>query len=57
MRRGSRNWRVVFRFEGVRFCDVDLIDYHQEDLICDEESTPSGPCPSVTTAWSLWDSA
>ena len=29
--KGSHDWRVVFRFEGVRFCDVDLIDYHQED--------------------------
>ena len=25
----SRNWRVVFRFEGGDAADVDLIDYHQ----------------------------
>ena len=24
----SGNWRIVFRFEGVHACDVDLIDYH-----------------------------
>ena len=24
----SRNWRVVFRFEGGDAADVDLIDYH-----------------------------
>ena len=24
----SRNWRVVFRFEGGDATDVDLIDYH-----------------------------
>ena len=24
----SRNWRVVFRFEGVQVCDVNLVDYH-----------------------------
>ena len=24
----SGNWRIVFRFEGVDPCDVDLIDYH-----------------------------
>lgn len=24
----SRNWRIVFRFEGVDAADVDLIDYH-----------------------------
>ena len=24
----SRNWRVVFRFEGVHVCDVNLVDYH-----------------------------
>jgi len=22
------NWRVIFRFDGVHACDVDLIDYH-----------------------------
>ena len=26
--RVSRNWRVVFRFEGGDATDVDLIDYH-----------------------------
>ena len=26
----SRNWRMVFRFEGRDATDVDLIDYHQE---------------------------
>ena len=24
----SANWRIVFRFDGVHVCDVDLIDYH-----------------------------
>ena len=24
----SRNWRVVFRFDGVHATDVDLVDYH-----------------------------
>ena len=24
----SRNWRIVFRFEGQHVYDVDLIDYH-----------------------------
>ncbi len=24
----SRNWRVVFRFEGEDVVDVDLVDYH-----------------------------
>ena len=24
----SRNWRVVFRFEGDHAYDVDLVDYH-----------------------------
>jgi proteic killer suppression protein len=24
----SGNWRIVFRFDGVNACDVDLIDYH-----------------------------
>lgn len=24
----SRNWRIVFRFEGVHACDVRLVDYH-----------------------------
>ena len=24
----SGNWRIVFRFEGVHACDVDLTDYH-----------------------------
>lgn len=24
----SRNWRIVFRFDGVDATDVDLIDYH-----------------------------
>jgi proteic killer suppression protein len=22
------NWRIIFRFEGVNACDVELIDYH-----------------------------
>ena len=24
----SGNWRIVFRFEGMNVCDVDLVDYH-----------------------------
>ena len=24
----SRNWRIVFRFEGMEAVDVDLVDYH-----------------------------
>jgi len=24
----SGNWRIIFQFEGVDACDVDLIDYH-----------------------------
>ena len=24
----SRNWRVIFRFEGGDACDVDFLDYH-----------------------------
>ena len=24
----SRNWRIIFRFEGNNVQDVDLIDYH-----------------------------
>jgi proteic killer suppression protein len=24
----SRNWRVIFRFEGTDACDVDFVDYH-----------------------------
>ncbi|OFX10184.1 MAG: peptidase [Alphaproteobacteria bacterium RIFOXYD12_FULL_60_8] len=24
----SGNWRIIFRFDGVHACDVDLIDYH-----------------------------
>lgn len=24
----SGNWRIIFRFDGVNVCDVDLIDYH-----------------------------
>ena len=24
----SRNWRIVFRFEGENAVDVDLVDYH-----------------------------
>ena len=24
----SGNWRVIFRFDGVDACDVDLVDYH-----------------------------
>lgn len=24
----SANWRIVFRFDGVDFYEVDLIDYH-----------------------------
>ena len=26
--RVSRNWRVIFRFEGRNVRDIDLIDYH-----------------------------
>lgn len=24
----SRNWRIVFRFDGVNATDVDFVDYH-----------------------------
>lgn len=24
----SGNWRIMFRFDGIHACDVDLIDYH-----------------------------
>jgi len=24
----SGNWRIIFRFDGVHVCDVNLIDYH-----------------------------
>ena len=24
----SGNWRIIFRFDGVHACDVDLVDYH-----------------------------
>jgi proteic killer suppression protein len=24
----SRNWRVIFRFDGGDACDVDFVDYH-----------------------------
>ncbi len=24
----SKNWRIVFRFDGIHIRDVDLIDYH-----------------------------
>ncbi|MDF1587440.1 type II toxin-antitoxin system RelE/ParE family toxin [Marinimicrococcus flavescens] len=24
----SGKWRVVFRFDGIHACDVDLVDYH-----------------------------
>ena len=24
----SGNWRIVFRFDSVHACDVDLLDYH-----------------------------
>jgi proteic killer suppression protein len=24
----SRNWRIIFRFEGEDAADVDLVDYH-----------------------------
>ena len=24
----SRNWRIIFRFEGEDVCDVNLVDYH-----------------------------
>ncbi len=24
----SRNWRVIFRFDGDAACDVDFLDYH-----------------------------
>ncbi|MCY4260037.1 MAG: hypothetical protein OXC91_07210 [Rhodobacteraceae bacterium] len=27
----SRNWRIIFRFSGVHACDLDPIDYRQED--------------------------
>jgi len=27
----SGNWRIIFRFDGVQDCDVDLLDYHWED--------------------------
>ena len=26
--RVSRNWRIIFRFEGGDVYDVDLVDYH-----------------------------
>jgi len=26
--RVSRNWRIIFRFDGSNVCDVDLVDYH-----------------------------
>ncbi len=22
------NWRIIFRFEDGKFCDIELIDYH-----------------------------
>ena len=24
----SRNWRIIFRFDGANVTDVDLVDYH-----------------------------
>ncbi len=24
----SRNWRIVFRFDGAHACEVNLVDYH-----------------------------
>ena len=24
----SRNWRIIFRFDGTNVTDVDLVDYH-----------------------------
>jgi proteic killer suppression protein len=24
----SGNWRIIFRFDGINACDVDLVDYH-----------------------------
>lgn len=24
----AANWRIIFRFQGVNACDVDLVDYH-----------------------------
>lgn len=24
----TKNWRIVFRWEGDAVCDVDLVDYH-----------------------------
>lgn len=24
----NANWRIVFRFDGVNVCDVELLDYH-----------------------------
>ncbi|MDX6748559.1 type II toxin-antitoxin system RelE/ParE family toxin [Geminicoccaceae bacterium 1502E] len=30
----SGNWRVVFRFDGVHACDVDLVDYHSRAVPC-----------------------
>lgn len=24
----SGNWRIVFRFDGAKACEVDLVDYH-----------------------------
>ncbi len=41
----SRNWRVVFRFEGGDATDVDLIDYHQ-DLERAGEHAHDRPTPS-----------
>ena len=29
--RVSKNWRIIFRFEGRNAVDVDRIDYHKED--------------------------
>ena len=33
----SANWRIVFRFDGSDVRDVDLVDYHQEVVIRDNE--------------------
>ncbi len=24
----SANWRIIFRFEDLDACDIDLVDYH-----------------------------
>jgi hypothetical protein len=38
------NWHVTFRFEEGEACDVDLVDYHEEETsYAYEEPTPSRP--------------